>query len=333
MFRKLLGKLFEKREKMKGDDVKPFLDHLEDLRGTIFKMAAVLVSSVAVCFIWNKELFHFLQRPLFVNGLKPEEVLVSHDVVGPFMASLTVSFYAGLIIAMPLLIYFLGEFVLPAMTQREKKYAFPAIATGFVLFIAGAAFCFYQIVPAAVKFLSEWGLARGIKTQYAVGNYFKLVTLMSLVFGLLCQLPVVMVTLHGIGIITYEWIRNTRAYAYAGIVVLCGVVNPAPDIPSYVMLTLPIMALYEICIWVIFFLEKRKKPEEPPPPAVAVAPAAATQYGDAHSEHHDDPYHHDDHDHYHDGHYHEDHYHHDHPEMNETPAAEPEKKADEEPKP
>ena len=336
MFRLLLSKLFTKREKMKGDDVKPFLDHLEDLRGTIFKMALTLVSAVAICFIWNKEIFYFLQRPLFVNGLNPQEVLVSQEVIGPFMASLSVSFYAGLIASFPLLIYFLGEFVMPAMTDKEKKYAMPAIIVGFILFVAGAAFCFYQIVPTMVKFLAQWGTERGIKTQYAVVNYFKLVTLMSLIFGLLCQIPVVMVSLHGIGIVTYEWIRNTRAYAYAGILVLCGVVSPAPDIPSLIMITLPIMALYEACIWVIFLLEKRKKPEVVSTLAT-VAPVAATPYGDVHSDHHsghhDDPYHHDDHahysddpGHYNDGHYHDEHYHREHPELNDKPAEEPEKK-------
>jgi sec-independent protein translocase protein TatC len=332
MFRFLLSKLFTKREKMKGDDVKPFLDHLEDLRGTLFKMALTLVVAVGVCFIWNQELFSFLQRPLLVNGLNPNDVLVSHDVIGPFMASLSVSFYAGLVVAFPILIYFLGEFVLPAMTDKEKKYATPAIVIGFILFIAGAWFCFYQIVPTMVKFLSDWGLARGIKTQYAVMNYFKLVTLMSLVFGLLCQIPVVMVSLHAVGIVTYEWIRSTRMYAYAGILVLCGVVSPAPDIPSLVMITLPIMALYEICIWVIYFLEKRK-PAEPEKEKPSVAPLAVTPYADAQpaqtpQEYHDDPYHHDDH--YNDGHYHDEHYHREHSDYYHEPS--PEVKSDE-PKP
>ena len=335
MFRFLLTKLFTKREKMKGEDVKPFLDHLEDLRGTLFKMALTMVSAVAVCFIWNRELFTFLQRPLRINGLNPDEVLVSQDVIGPLMASLSVSFYAGLVIAFPILIYFLGEFVLPAMTPKEKKYATPAISIGFVLFLAGAWFCFYHIVPTMVKFLSDWGIARGIKTQYAVMNYFKLVTLMSLVFGLLCQIPVVMVSLHGVGIITYEWIRSTRMYAYSSILVLCGVVSPAPDIPSLVMITMPIMALYEICIWVIYFIEKRRPKEiaeeRPSIAPLAVTPYAAAQPVTTEHEYHDDPYHHDDH--YNDGHYHDEHYKSEHPEAYEEPKPEPEVKAEEAPKP
>jgi sec-independent protein translocase protein TatC len=331
MIRFLLTKLFTKREKMKGDDIKPFLDHLEDLRGTLFKMAATLVVSVGICFIWNQELFEFLQRPLLVNHLIPKDVLVSQDVIGPFMASLSVSFYAGVVIAFPILIYFLGEFVLPAMTPKEKKYATPAIVIGFILFLAGAWFCFYYIVPTMVKFLSDWGTARGIKTQYAVMNYFKLVTLMSLVFGLLCQIPVVMVSLHGVGIVTYEWIRSTRMYAYAAILVLCGVVSPAPDIPSLVMITMPIMGLYEICIWVIYFLEKRK-PKEPVEDKPTIAPLAVTPYADAQPAHeyHDDPYHHDDH--YNDGHYHDEHYKSEHPELHDEHKPEPEVKAEEAPK-
>ncbi len=344
MFRFLLTKLFAKREKMKNEDVKPFLDHLEDLRGTIFKMAFTLVASVSVCFIWNSELFYFLQLPLRVNGLDPKEVLVSHEVIGPFMASLTVSFYAGMTVSFPVLIYFLGEFILPAMTPREKKYALPAVVIGFVLFLLGAWFCFYYIVPGMVKFLSAWGAERGIKTQYAVGNYFKLVTLMCLVFGLLCQIPVVMISLHGVGIVTYAWIKSTRLYAYASILVLCGVVSPAPDIPSLVMITLPIMALYEICIWIIFLLEKRQKPPESNAVVSVAAAAAAMPYGDVRSDHdsghHSDPHHYeepshlsDDPSHYSDGHYHDDHYHREHPELRDEPKTEPEQKIEPEPKP
>ena len=332
MLRFLLTKLFKKREKMKGDDVKPFLDHLEDLRGTIFKMALTLVVAVSICFIWNSEISYLLQHPLRVNGLNPGDVLMAIDVIGPFMSSLTVSFYVGFSAAFPLMAYFLGQFVLPAMTDREKKYALPALVVGFALFLAGTAFCFYQIIPGVIKFLAEWSIKSNIKVQYAVGNYYKLVALMSVVFGLLCQIPVIMISLHGIGIVSYKWISSTRSYGYAGILVLCGVVSPAPDMLSLVMITLPIIFLYEVCIWVIYFLEKRKKPEDTSV-ALSVAPAAAAvAYGDSHSSPstdnhaHSDPYY-DDPSHYTDGHYHDDHYHREHPEP------EPEKLPEEAPKP
>ncbi len=323
MIRFLLTKLFSKREKMLGDDVKPFLDHLEDLRWTIFKMALTLAISMSVCFIWHSEVFHFLQWPLRVNGLEPRDVLVTQDVIAPFMSSLTLAFYAGIIVAFPVLIYYLGEFVLPAMTQVEKKYATPGLIVGFILFIGGAAFCFYYIAPAMIKFMADYAVKQGFKVQYGVGNYFKLVAMMSIVFGLLCQIPVVMIALHGVGIVTYQWIKTTRSYAYAGIITLVVVVAPSPDVPSLVMFAVPIIGLYEICIWVIYFLEKRK-PAAPVKPSVSLTPVAATPYVEppAHSGY-DDP---NDHDHYNDGHYHDEHYQREHPVEPEVKPAEPERK-------
>ncbi len=321
MFRFLLTKLFSQREKMKGDDVKPFLEHLEDLRGTIFKMAATLVVAVSVSFIWNSQISDLLQYPLKVNGLVPADVLVAQDVIGPFMSSLTVSFYVGFAAAFPFLAFFLGQFVIPAMTDREKKYALPAIIVGFALFLGGAAFCFYEIVPGVIKFMADWSVKAHIKVQYAVGNYYKIVSLMCIIFGLLCQIPVVMISLHGVGIVTYKWISSTRTYGYTGILVLCGVVSPAPDVLSIVLITMPIIVLYEICIWVIYFLEKRKKPAEPAA-IIAVAPIATSPYVEQSIEHHyDDPSHYND-----DHHYHDDHYHREHPELADEPKPEPEVK-------
>ncbi len=329
MIRFLLSKIFSNREKLKGDVIKPFLDHLEDLRWTIFKMAATLIAAMAICFTWHSEVFHFLQGPLRVNGLNPADVLVTQDVIAPFMSSLTLSFYAGIVVSFPVLLYFLGEFVLPAMTDRERKYTLPALGVGFLLFLGGAWFCFHYMVPAMIKFMAEYATKNGFKVQYGVGNYFKLVALMSIVFGLLCQIPVVMVALHGIGVISYQWIKTTRSYAYAGIVTLCFVVSPSPDIPSIVMFALPIMGLYELCIWVIWFLEKRRpvEPAEPPDKGGPSITAAATApYEPPANSGYDDPYDHPDH--YNDGHYHDEHYQREHSEIadkpNETPETPPE---------
>ena len=146
---------------------------------------------------------------------------------------------------------------------------------------------------------------------------------MSIVFGLLCQIPVVMIALHGVGIVTYQWIKTTRSYAYAGIITLVVVVAPSPDVPSLVMFAVPIIALYEICIWVIYFLEKRK-PAAPVKPSVSLTPAAATPYVEPPANSgYDDP---NDHDHYNDGHYHDEHYQREHPPEPEAKPAEPERK-------
>jgi len=262
MLHSLLKKIFEKREeggnKENGDVVKPFLDHLEDLRWTIIKMVIVLVIAMSVCFVFNHELFYFLEQPLIRAGLVPKEVLRSGTVVGPIMSAFQLAFYAGITLSFPILMYFLGEFVLPALTRKEKRYILPALLVGFALFLGGAAFCFWQILPMMIKWLSDFSLKNGVAVLYDMKDYFGFVAHLCIAFGLLCELPVVMVTLNAIGIVSYKWLSGTRAYALTGVLVLCAIISPTPDLATLFILAAPIMLLYEACIWIVYYLDKRR---------------------------------------------------------------------------
>src|SRR6266853_2677138 len=144
---KLLKKLFRLREQSDGAIVKPFLDHLEDLRWTLIKMISVLMGGMTASFIFRKWLFNVMTDPLRVISSKPTDVLIFTGPADSIMVSLTLAFYAGIIITFPLLLFFLLEFVLPALTRKEKKYVLPGILTGFVLFIAGVFACYRVVLP------------------------------------------------------------------------------------------------------------------------------------------------------------------------------------------
>jgi sec-independent protein translocase protein TatC len=261
----LLNSLFKKRQSgsdSNGDDVKPFLDHLEDMRWTIIKMVITLFVFMIGCFVFAHELFRLLEHPLYAAGLSPKDVLRSGTVVGPILSALSLSFYAGITLSFPILIYFLAEFVLPALTQKEKKYVFPAIVSGFLLFLAGVTFCFLKILPGMIKWLSDYATKSGFQVLYDVKDYFGFVAHLCIAFGLLCELPVVMVTLNGLGLIDYKWLKGTRTYAFAGVLILCAVISPTPDVGTLFVLATPIMALYELCIWVVWYLDKRRAKKE-----------------------------------------------------------------------
>lgn len=264
MFFKLLSKIFQKREegsgpKQDGDLVKPFLEHLEDLRWTIIKMVITLFVMMIVCFVFAHDLFKFLEMPLIWAGLVPKEVLRSGTVVGPIMSAIQLSFYSSLTLSFPILMYFLGEFVLPALTMKEKKYIMPALVVGFALFLGGAAFAFTSIIPGMIKWLSDYSLKNGVAVLYDMKDYFGFVAHLCIAFGLLCELPVVMVTLNAIGIVSYKWLASTRSYAMALILIMAAVISPTPDIATLFILSAPIMALYEICIWVVWYLDRKRE--------------------------------------------------------------------------
>jgi sec-independent protein translocase protein TatC len=267
MFVRFLSKLFKKREegsgpKQDGDVVKPFLEHLEDLRWTIIKMVITLLIFMVLCFVFAHEIFKWLQYPMYAAGLDPSEILRNNSPFAAIMAGIQLSFYSAITISLPILMYFIGEFVMPALTSKEKRYTLPALGVGFLLFLGGVAFCFTQVLPGMIKFLSDYAAKGGFKDMWDVKTYYAFVAHLCIAFGLLCELPVLIVTLNFIGIVNYKALASTRAYAFTGILVLCAIVSPSPDLATLFMLAGPIALLYELCIWIVYFLDKRREKQD-----------------------------------------------------------------------
>ena len=340
----LLKKLFKKRDEQLaegGEVVKPFLDHLEDMRWTLMKMVGTLASAMLVAFLFRKTLAAWLLYPLRKAGI--ENTLITTGPIDSVTMSVTLSFYAGIVVSFPILFYFLAEFLLPALTKKEKKYVLPAVGVGFGLFLVGVLLCFFFVLPATLKWLHTDAAEFGVRPSWTMKEYYGFVTHMCIAVGLILEMPVVMATLSGIGLISYAWLKGMRMYGYAISLVLAGIISPTPDLFMLLIFALPVMSLFELCIWLVWFMEKRRGKEEqvvekrPEPPAY-VPPPEDPHHG-YHDEYHD-PYH-DEHGHYHDEHsdpHAEHHAHDEHGASTEKPAAdkpaaEPEKPPTEPDKP
>src|SRR5688500_16078650 len=150
----LLKHLFKLREKSQGDVIKPFLDHMEDLRWTIIKIVLVLVISM-VAAAWNRQdLMDLLKHPLMIADPTGElaGTIRSDSIMDSFMITLKVAFYVGIIIALPFILYFVADFVLPALTDRERKVMIPGFLVGVVFFVTGAAASYFYITPHTLAF-------------------------------------------------------------------------------------------------------------------------------------------------------------------------------------
>ena len=284
----LLKKLFKKRDEMTGDGdiVKPFLDHLEDLRWTLLKMLLTLSISMVLAFTFRTTLTEILGRPLKIAVPGAELIII--DPIGPISLSFTLAFYAGIVVSFPILFYFLAEFLLPALTKKEKKYVLPAVGVGFGLFLVGVLLCYGYVLPATLKWLHNDAKALGIDPKWTGNAYYGFITHMCIAVGLVCELPVVMVTLSGIGLISYAWLKGMRIYGYVIALVLAGIISPTPDLFMLFIFALPIMMLFEACIWIVWLLEKRRAKHEEAVAAHADHPYDhPSDHGDHHSEHHD----------------------------------------------
>ncbi len=259
---KLLTKVFNLREHSDGEVIKPFLDHMEDLRWTLIKMISTLFTGMTVSFFFRQWLFNAMTEPLRAISSNPLEVLIFTKPAESITVSLTLAFYAGIVLTFPILLFFLLEFTLPALTRQEKKYVIPGITVGFGLFLVGVVSCYFLVLPQTMKWLYSDSISLGIKPTWIVGDYFSFVTRMCLGFGLLGELPPVMAVLAALGIVTYEWLARTRVYAVVIILALAAFIAPTPDPLTFLMLGVPIILLYELCIWLAWFLERRRKKKD-----------------------------------------------------------------------
>ena len=183
-----------------------------------------------------------------MSALKPTET---------FMLSMKLSFFAGIILAFPLLLMFVLQFVLPGLHSHEKRVMWPAMAVGFGLFLAGVLFAYYGVLPRALTFFYEWSGSLGVSNDWRIGEYISFATQFTLLFGLSFELPVVVMVFVKLGLLTYETMSKTRSYAILAIFVAAAVLTPTPDVFTLLLMALPMIILYEICIW-LAWLDRRK---------------------------------------------------------------------------
>ncbi|MFZ9932932.1 MAG: twin-arginine translocase subunit TatC [Chthoniobacterales bacterium] len=241
------------------DTPKPFLDHVEDLRGMIVRMAIALGICMSAAFIFRGEIAAFVQAPLVAVDPTRADNLQSLGVADSMTISLKLAFYAGLVVSFPVLLYFLAEFVLPALTLRERKVVLVAALIGFGLFLAGASFAFYGVLPAALEFFFRDAQMMQWRPTWTVGEYYSFTTQFVLAFGLAFELPVVVLALVKVGLLGHEQMRATRPYAIVAIFLLAAVITPTPDIFTLVLMGAPMVLLYEACIWIAWWMEKREE--------------------------------------------------------------------------
>ena len=251
-----LRDIFKFRELPESETSKPFLEHLEDLRWTVVKMAVALLLAMVVCFFFRQTLVRVMQAPL--HDVDPQVgALKALGITDSIVISFHLAFYAGIVLSFPLLLYFLAEFVLPALTAVEKRFLFPAIGGSFALFLTGVVICYFWLLPKTILFFFRDTRSLGWTPTWTVQQYYSFVTKFVLGFGMAFELPVVVLALVYFGLITYRFMARTRPYAIVLIFILAAIIAPTPDLLTLVAMALPMALLYESCIWIAWAMERR----------------------------------------------------------------------------
>lgn len=253
-------------EEASGEVVKPFTEHLEDLRFVLIKSLAALGICSAVCLYFAGEIMRVFEWPLnrliVENGAKADDVkrllLRSLHPADAFMISIKVVVVTGLIVASPLIIYFLWQFVSPGLTSRERRTAVPIFAGGLVFFLAGVAFCYFVVLRICLSFFYSYTVRMAIQPDWTIDNYISFVSLMLIAFGVVFEMPVVAALLAKFRLITSQYLCAKRLMAWFIIAIIAALVTP-PDVLSQILLIVPMIGLYEISILIIRVIEKREQ--------------------------------------------------------------------------
>jgi len=188
--------------------------------------------------------------------------LVYLDPASPFMSSLHLAFYGGILLAAPFIFYFLAQFVLPALKVKEKKYVLRACAVGAGLFLGGVCFCYFFVLARALKFAELFALWMGVKVpEWRAETYFSFVTKFMLGMGLGFELPVFLLALVKIGILDYARLAAMRRYMIVINLVL-GALLTTPEVFTQVVMALVLQVLYEISVWIAWYWERRDRQRE-----------------------------------------------------------------------
>lgn len=218
-------------------------DHLGELRRRIILVGSVFLVAMIIGLIIAPRVIEHLQNIPAAEDF-PMNVFSLTD---PVMLYMNFAFVIGLILVFPLLLHQLWAFVSPGLMENERKATLSYIPIATFLFFGGLAFAYFILFPNVLRFLSSLTERLGLTEQYGVNDYFSFLFQLTLPFGLLFQLPVVVMFLTRLGLITPAWLRTVRKYAYFVLLVVAGFITP-PEIVSHLMVTVPLLLLYEVSI-------------------------------------------------------------------------------------
>lgn len=248
-------------EEISGEGGMTFLEHLEDFRWTVAKSLLAFIIGVGLVAVFIGQIADFLQMPLawaYGSAELMQESLKTYRPMGVISVFIQIALLGGLTLSMPFVLYFLGCFVAPGLTEKERRVLRPACFAAFMLFLTGVAFAFFLILPVTLGFFVRLNLFFEFELFWAASEYYSMIVWFSLTTGAFFQFPLIVVILVYLGVLTVDKLREIRRGVFVGLMIFAALLTPGGDFISLPLMTGFMYALYELAIWVGARIEKRK---------------------------------------------------------------------------
>ena len=276
-------KLFRRKNRDGTTEEMSFIEHLDVLRGHLFKSAVAVAVGAIVMVIYQRFIIkRILMGPtnsdfptygflckisrklglgdkLCMTGIKVR--MQSNAVAGQFDVFFNIILIGGFILAFPYVLWQFWKFTKPALKPNELKNTRGVIFWVSVLFFTGVLFGYFIIAPYTINFFANFSIDENIENIWTIGSYFNTIVPLILGAGLAFQLPLIMYFLAKAGVVSAAWLRRVRKYAILIMLIVAGIITP-PDMLSQIVCTLPLMLLYEISIVLCKRVEKKDREEE-----------------------------------------------------------------------
>lgn len=241
---------------MKQDNGMSLTQHLGELRKVFIVSAYAIAIGMAIGWLISPNLFGYLTSP--VASLSQTR-FVTTSITEPIIVKLKVSLLAGVVIVLPVIAWQFLSFVMPALKKHERKYVYIILPFSILLFWGGAAFAFYVVLPIGLRFLLF--VNSGVKYEPLITqtSYVSFLLTFILAFGLVFEMPVVLVSAVSLRLLTPLWLRKKRRYALFIIVIFVAIISPTPDIFSQLLMAGPMFLLYEVSIWLSYLAIRNRQ--------------------------------------------------------------------------
>jgi sec-independent protein translocase protein TatC len=234
------------------------LSHLVELRTRLLKISAAVVLVFIALLPFSTKIFSWVSAPL--REVLPGNAMIATAVASPLLTPFKLTFFVALFIAMPVVLYQVWAFVAPGLYRKEKRFAFPLLASSIVLFYAGIAFAYFVVFPLMFGFFTSIA-PEGVEVQTDIALFLDFVTTIVFAFGIAFEVPIATVLIVWTGLVTLEKLRSARPYVFLGAFVVGMFLTP-PDVISQTLLAVPVYLLYELGIVMARIFALRDEPAE-----------------------------------------------------------------------